>query len=111
MAQDFERVYASSISNNSGSPTSILTSNSDDALISVRCVNKHSASATVTVVISSSGTDYNVIKGAPIPTGSSLELIDSGSKIVIQTGDVVKAFSDTASAIDVLVSFVDTISS
>jgi len=111
MAQDFERVYASSISNNSGSPTSILTSNSDDALISVRCVNKHSASATVTVVISSSGTDYNVIKGAPIPTGSSLELIDSGSKIVIQNGDVVKAFSDTASAIDVLVSFVDTISS
>jgi hypothetical protein len=65
MAQDFERVYASSISNNSGSPTSILTSNSDD----------------------------------------------SGSKIVIQTGDVVKAFSDTASAIDVLISFVDTISS
>ena len=111
MAQDFERVYASSISNNSGSPTSILTSNSDDALISVRCVNKHSASATVTVVICSSGTDYNVIKGAPIPTGSSLELIDSGSKIVIQNGDVVKAFSDTASAIDVLVSFVDTISS
>ena len=111
MAQDFERVYASSISNNSGSPTSILTSNSDDALISVRCVNKHSSSATVTVIISSGGTDYNVIKGAPIPTGSSLELIDSGSKIVIQTGDVVKAFSDTASAIDVLVSFVDTISS
>ena len=36
MAQDFERVYASSISNNSGSPTSILTSNSDDALISVK---------------------------------------------------------------------------
>jgi hypothetical protein len=63
------------------------------------------------VLISSGGTDYNVIKGAPIPTGSSLELIDSGSKIVIQTGDVVKAFSDTASAIDVLISFVDTISS
>ena len=111
MAQDFERVYASSISNNSGSPTSILTSNSDDALISVRCVNKHSSSASVTVLIASGGTDYNVIKGAPIPTGSSLELIDSGSKIVIQTGDVVKAFSDTASAIDVLISFVDTISS
>ena len=43
-------------------------------------------------------------------SGGSLELIDSGSKIVIQTGDVVKAYADTASAVDVLVSYVDSIS-
>ena len=111
MAQDFEREYKSSISNSSGSATAFTATDSDDALISIRCVNKSGNSATISVLISSGGTDYNVIKGAPIPTGSSLELIDSGSKIVIQTGDVVKAFSDTASAIDVLISFVDTISS
>ena len=44
------------------------------------------------------------------PCSGSLELIDSGSKIVIQTGDKVKAYADTASAVDVLVSYVDTIS-
>ena len=110
MAQDFERSYASSISNSSGSPTTIVTSNSDDALISIRLVNKHTASVSVSVVIASGGTTYNVIKDAPIPVGGSLELIDSGSKIVIQTGDVVKAYADTASAVDCLISFVDSIS-
>ncbi len=110
MAQDFERSYASSMSKSSGSPTTLVTSNSDDALISIRLVNKHTASVNVSVIITSSSTDFNVIKDAPVPVGGSLELIDSGSKIVIQTGDVVKAYADTASAVDVLVSYVDSIS-
>ena len=110
MAQDFERSYASSISNSSGSPTTLVTSNSDDALISIRLVNKHTASVNVSVIITSSSTNFHVIKDAPVPVGGSLELIDSGSKIVIQTGDVVKAYADTASAVDVLVSYVDSIS-
>ena len=110
MAQDFERSYASSISNSSGSPTTIVTSNSDDALISIRLVNKHTAVVTGSVVITSGGTTFNVIKDAPIPVGGSLELIDSGSKIVIQNGDVLKAYANTASAVDCLVSFVDSIS-
>lgn len=110
MAQDFERNFASSISNSSGSPTTLVTSNSDDAIVSIRCVNKHTASINVTVLISSGGTDYFVIKDAPVSVGGSLELIDSGSKIVIQNGDVLKAYADTASAVDVLTSFVDAIS-
>ena len=110
MAQDFERSYASSISNSSGSPTTLVTSNSDDAIVSIRCVNKHTTAVNVTVLISSGGTDYYVIKDAPLPLGGSLELIDSGSKIVIQSADVLKAYADTASAVDVLVSYVDAIS-
>lgn len=110
MAQDFERSYASSISNASGSPTTLVTSDSDDAIVSIRCVNKHTTAVNVTVLISSGGTDYFVIKDAPLPLGGSLELIDSGSKIVIQSADVVKAYADTASAVDVLVSYVDAIS-
>lgn len=110
MAQDFERSYASSISNASGSPTTLVTSNSDDAIVSIRCVNKYTTAVNVTVLISSGGTDYYVIKDAPLPLGGSLELIDSGSKIVIQSADVLKAYADTASAVDVLVSYVDAIS-
>ena len=69
MAQDFERSYASSISNSSGSPTTLVTSNSDDALISIRCVNKHTSSINITVVITSVGKTFNVINDAPIPVG------------------------------------------
>ena len=110
MAQDFERSYASSISNQSASPTTLVTSNSDDAIVSIRCVNKYTTAVNVTVLISSGGTDYYVIKYAPLPLGGSLELIDSGSKIVIQSADVIKAYADTAGAVDVLVSYVDAIS-
>ena len=99
MAQYFERVHSSSISNSSGSPTSILTSNSDDALVSIRCVNKGTSAVTVTVIINSSSTDHFVIKDAPIPVGSSLELIDSGSKIVMQNTDVLKTINRISSSI------------
>ena len=58
-----------------------------------------------------SSTIYYLIKDAPIPSGGSLELIDGASKVVLQSGDAVKAFSDTASAVDIIVSAVDTISS
>lgn len=53
MAQDFKRAYASSISNSSGSPTTLVTSNSNDALISIRCVNKTGSAANATVLIAS----------------------------------------------------------
>ena len=40
----------------------------------------------------------------------SLELIDGGSKVVLQSGDSVEALSDTASAVDCILSVVDSIS-
>ena len=51
-----------------------------------------------------------MIKGAPIPVGSALELIDSGSKIVLQNGDELKVKSDTDASLNCWVSFVDAIS-
>jgi hypothetical protein len=39
-----------------------------------------------------------------------LELIDGGSKVVLQSGDSVEALSDTASAVDCILSVVDSIS-
>ena len=55
--------------------------------------------------------DYYLVKGINIPPNSSVELVDAGSKIVMQSGDDLKVKSDTASSCDVWVSFIDTISS
>ena len=49
-------------------------------------------------------------KFAPIPTGSSLQVLDGGAKIVLQTGDALKIVSNTASSCDAWVSVVDAIS-
>ena len=47
MAQDFESTFAYKIQ--SGSFTSLLTSNSDDAVVGMRFANLHSGSVTVDV--------------------------------------------------------------
>ena len=111
MAQDFESTGVL-VTN---SETAILTSNSDDAIVSIRMANIHTAQITVDVYIETTaagGSNLNcyLIKGAPIPVGSALELIDSGSKIVLQNGDELKVKSDTDASLNCWVSFVDAIS-
>jgi len=108
MAQDFESTFATKIM--SGSFTSLLTSNSDDAVIGVRFANLHSGSVTVDAKITRSTVDYHLIKEAPIPAGGSLELIDGGSKVVMMSGDVLKAQASLTGSVDAIVSYIDTIS-
>ena len=107
MAQDFERYGLNSVGT---SATTVHTSNSDDAIISVRCTNTTTSTINIDVFINDGSNDYYLIKNAPIVSGGSLELIDGGSKIVMLNNDVLKAKSDTASSLDVWASFVDAIS-
>ena len=118
MAQDFERAVAADSSGDVAIGTTartILTSNSDDALIGIRLSNIVTSTIKADVYITSSASggsaDSYIVKNAPIPIGGSLELIDGGAKIVLQSGDVLKAKSDTADSLNVWVSFIDTISS
>jgi len=107
MAQDFERYIQRNVGT---SAATVHTSNSDDAIISIRCANTTTSTINVDVFINDGSNDYYLIKNAPIVSGGSLELIDGGSKIVMQNNDILKAQSDTASSLDVWASFVDAIS-
>ena len=108
MAQDFERVLKTSIGT---SATEVrAAANSDDAIIGMRFANKSTSAVTVSATVKNSSTSYYLIKDAPIPAGGSLELIDGGAKVVLQSGDSVEALSDTASAVDCILSVVDSIS-
>ena len=107
MAQDFERAFARNVGT---SAFSLVTSNSDDALIGIRVTNGLAATIQVDVYISSGGNDYHIAKNLSIPQGSGYELIQDGSKVNILNGDVLKIKSDTASSADVWVAFIDSIS-
>ena len=107
MAQDFERLFARNVGT---SAVSLMTSNSDDALIGIRITNVLTATIQVDVYISSGGNDYHIAKNLSIPQGSGYELIQDGSKVNLLTGDVLKIKSNTASSTDVWVSFIDSIS-
>ena len=110
MAQNFKNQLAR---NTGTSPVDILAAaDSFDTVVGIRLVNVHASSAiNVSIYIISTGpvTTY-LVKSAPIPLGSSLELIDGGSKIILKSGDKITAVSDVASSLDTVVSYIDAIS-
>ena len=111
MAQDFRNQFQDDLPTSHNDTNSLLWTGGDfDALISIRLANISTAQVTVDVYIRNSSTDYYLVKSAPIPVGGSLELIDSGSKIVIKNGDVLYAIASAANSVDAIVSAVDTIS-
>tara|TARA_Y100000114_G_scaffold71121_1_gene65099 strand:+ start:1258 stop:1584 length:327 start_codon:yes stop_codon:yes gene_type:complete len=107
MAQDFERNIFRQLTT---SAQTLRTANSDDALVGINIANTTSSQIQVDVFIEVSSANYYLVKNAPIPAGSALQLLDGGAKVVMQSGDVLKAQSDTATSADVWVSVVDAIS-
>tara|TARA_B100001989_G_scaffold58482_1_gene38883 strand:- start:280 stop:621 length:342 start_codon:yes stop_codon:yes gene_type:complete len=76
-------------------------------LLSILISNTTGSSADVDVfLVTNTGDDVFLIRNAPVPAGSSLEII-SGSKIIMESSDVLRVRSDTASAIDVAVSYLE----
>ncbi len=107
MAQNFRRYT----SNNVGTGAATLfTSDSYDTVVGISVSNVTASSVIASVYINDSSNDIYLIKDAPIPAGSSLQVLDGGAKFVVQSGDALKVISDTASSLDVWVSTVDAIS-
>tara|TARA_R100000322_G_C5387886_1_gene177840 strand:- start:50 stop:382 length:333 start_codon:yes stop_codon:yes gene_type:complete len=109
MAQDFER----NIARNVGTSEVVLrTANSDDALIGINVANVTTSQITIEIYITGTGgtDDFYIVKNAPIPAGSALQVLDGGAKIVMVSGDILNVKSNTASSADVWVSVVDAIS-
>ena len=107
MAQDFERNIARNVGT---SAVTLRTANSDDALIGINIANVTTTQILMDVFINDGSNDYYIIKDAPIPVGSTLQVLDGGAKFVLQSGDALKVKSDTATSLDVWVSAVDAIS-
>ena len=108
MAQDFRNALFREIGT---SDQALLAGGNDDAVIGIRCCNILTSTIAVDVKIAKSGADYFLAKGVVIPPNSAIELIQGGAKIVLDSTNTLEAVSDTASSLDVTVSYIDTISS
>ena len=108
MAQDFRNALFRQIGT---SDQALLAGGNYDAVIGIRCCNILTSTIAVDVKIAKGGDDYFLAKGVVIPPNSAIELIQGGAKIVLASGDTLEAVSDTASSLDVAVSYIDTISS
>ena len=110
----FQSVCRTSISNNSGSPTTIITGATNSSgipastygvILGILASNKTANSVDVTVnLIKGGSTSTSLITSGNVPNKSSLEFM-TGNKIIIEPGDWIKAYAGTASAIDITVSY------
>lgn len=110
MANTFTKSTKSSLSTadvTSSSATNVVTAGGTATLIilSVLVSNKTGSSANGNIyLLPNTGDAAFLIKNAPIPAGSSLEMI-SGSKVIMTASDVLRASSDTSSALDITISY------
>tara|TARA_Y200000002_G_scaffold11445_1_gene9393 strand:- start:446 stop:772 length:327 start_codon:yes stop_codon:yes gene_type:complete len=107
MAQNFRRYTSNNIGT---SAATVLTADSYDTIVGISVANIAASTINVDVYINDGSNDIYLIKGAPIVQGGMLQIIDGGSRFVVQNGDALKVKSDTASSVDVWVSAVDAIS-
>ena len=106
MAQDFRNDLQSAVGT---SPVNLIVAGDYDAVIGIRICNIVTSTVEVDVYITNSGNKY-IAKGVVIPPNSAIELIQGGAKIVLESGDTLKAQSNTASSLDIVTSFIDSIS-
>ena len=107
MAQDFRNNLQRNVGT---SEVTLVTGGDYDAVIGIRCCNVLTSTIEVDVFIENGGNDHFIAKGVVVPPNSAIELIQGGSKIVLVSGDVLWHDCDTASGLDMWVSYIDTIS-
>mgnify|MGYP003118808876 CR=1 FL=1 len=112
MAQDFSKVFKSQVTN---SAHTLLTSNSNDALIGIRMTNITTSAITMSVWIDVAGANSTasityIAKDLTLSPNGSIELIQGGAKIVMNNTDVLKAQASASNSCAVYVSYIDAIS-
>ena len=93
----------------SSATTNVVTAGGTSTLIilSILVSIKTGSSANANIyLVPNTGDAAFLIKNAPVPAGSSLEMI-SGSKIIMNASDVLRASSDTATALDITISYLE----
>ena len=107
MAQNFRNNLQRNVGT---SEVTLVTGGEYDAVIGIRCCNVVTSTILVDVFIENSSNDHFLAKNVSVPPNSAIELIQGGAKIVLKNGDVLKAKSNTASSLDIVTSFIDSIS-
>ena len=107
MAQNFRNDLQRNVGT---SDVTLITGGDFDAVIGIRCCNVVTSTILVDVFIENSSNDHFLAKNVSVPPNSAIELIQGGAKIVLKNNDILKAKSDTASSLDIVTSFIDSIS-
>ena len=88
-----------------------VAASTQTTVIGLSVSNITGSSVDVDVQLSSNaGSDTNdirIVKGVPIPSGSTVVLIGGAQKLVMETGNLLKIKSSAASSLDVVMSILE----
>ena len=85
----------------------VVAASTQTTLIGMTMANITSGVINVTATLNDGSNTTHIVKDAPIPTGGSLILLGGDQKVVLMTGDKIIITSNTASSVDVIMSFLE----
>lgn len=106
MANTFKNSFASAVG---VTAVSVYTcpSATQTTIIGLSVGNILTTPITCDVYVTSSGSDYYMVKSATVPVGGALVPIGGDQKLVLEVGDVLKVVSSAASSADIIVSYLE----
>ena len=91
--------------------TSVYTcpSSTTTTIIGLYLCNTLGADITATVQFYNASSDHHasIVSGVEIPAGSTLAPIGGDAKVVLEAGDIIRVSSNTASSVDVVLSYLE----
>lgn len=107
MANTFKNTTVRGIGTTATDIGSAVASGVQTTLIGMTLANTTSGVINVTATLNDGTNTTNIVKDAPIPTGGSLVLLGGDQKVVLMAGDKIIVTSNTASSVDVIMSFLE----
>jgi hypothetical protein len=100
MPNTFKNYTSSSVGT---SPATVYTVPASTTAVTIGLSVANTSASQITIDVQAAG--VYVVKGAPIPAGAGLSVLDG--KIILETTDTVVVTSDTASSADVILSVLE----
>jgi len=107
MANTFKNRTLRAVGTSAVDVGAVVASSTQTTLIGMTLANITSAVISVTATMNDGSNTTHIVKDAPIPTGGSLIILGGDQKVVLMTGDKIIVTSNTASSVDVIMSFLE----
>ena len=107
MANTFKNRTLRSVGTSPTDVGAVVAADTSTTLIGMTLANRVSSVVSVDVTLHDGSNTTYLVKAAPIPVGGSLIVVGGDQKVVLMTGHKVIVTSNTASSVDVIMSFLE----
>ena len=107
MANSFKNRTLRGVGTTATAVGAAVAASTETTLIGMTIANITSGVIAVTATLHDGSNTTHIVKDAPMPTGGTLILLGGDQKVVLNTGHKIIITSNTASSVDVVMSFLE----